>query len=68
MKRGKVPEKVQKKGHFFARNSSEKMESAWKSAEVKDTFLPGTFYEKMKSARKSVELKDTFLPGTFMKR
>ena len=26
------------------------MKSAWKSAEVKDTILPGTFCDKMKSA------------------
>ena len=28
------------------------MKSAWKSAEIKDTFLPGTFCDKMKSAWK----------------
>ena len=36
------------------------MKSAWKSAEVKDTNLAGTFYEKMKSAWKGAEEKDTF--------
>ena len=61
----------------------EKMKSAWKGVEVKDTFLPGTFCEKkksalkgaevkntffeVKSAWKGAEVKDTFLPGTFMK-
>ena len=41
----------------------EKMKSAWKGAEVKDTILPGTCYEKMKSAWKGVEVKDTSLLG-----
>ena len=44
------------------------MKSAWKSALVKDTFLPGTVYDEMKSAWKGAEVKDTFLLGTFMKR
>ena len=42
----------------------EKMKSAWKGAEVKDTFLLETFIKKMKSAWKSALVKDTFLPGT----
>ena len=42
--------------------------SAWKSAEVKDTILPGTFCEKMKSAWKGAEVKDTFLLGPSRKR
>ena len=38
----------------------EKMKSAWKGAEVKDTFLLETFIKKMKSAL----VEETFLPGT----
>ena len=44
------------------------MKSAWKGAEVKDTFLPGTFCDKMKSAWNGAEIKDTFLLGTFIKK
>ena len=44
------------------------MKSAGKSAEVKDTFLPGTFCDKMKSAWNGAEIKDTFLLGTFIKK
>ena len=36
----------------------EKMKSAWKGAEVKDTFLLGP-------SKNSVEVKGIFLPGTF---
>ena len=51
--------------HFFLPGTfCEKMESAWKGAEVKDTILPGTCCETMKSAWKSAEVKDTILPGT----
>ena len=44
------------------------MKSAWKSALVKDTFLPGTFYDEMKSAWKGAEVNATFLLGTFIQR
>ena len=55
--------------HFFLPGTfCEKMKSAWKGAEVKDTPLPGTFCEKKKSAWKGAEVKDTFLPGTFCRR
>ena len=53
---------------FLPGTFCEKMKSAWKGVEVKDTFLPGTFCEKKKSALKGAEVKNTFLPGTFCEK
>ena len=44
------------------------MKSAWKSAEVRDTILAGTFCEKMKSAWNGAEVKDTILLGAYTEK
>ena len=48
--------KCRSKGHFFYEN----IKYAWESAEVNDTFMPGTVYESIKSAWESAE--EFFLP------
>ena len=55
-------------GIFLPGTFCEKMKSAWKGVEVKDTFLPGTFCEKKKSALKGAEVKNTFSPGTYCEK
>ena len=43
------------------------LKSAWESAEVNNTFLPGTFFNKhIKSAWESAEVEDTFCQALYI--